>query len=243
MAERARADAARSEQAGHQRDADRVVGAGLALQERAAAPRDLALTEHREDHRRIGRGDRGRDEQRREPCQAEREVDECSDGARGEEGAQHADDGDGGGGGPELPPPHVEAAVEQDAGQRDAHQPLDGELRRRVEGRHQLHRRGGGHQDQQGSRDLDALGQPVGQQSKQPGRAHEQQFSGKDVRIGHSDSGRRHDKFGLADQASRRSAGQPSGPSTGRPEALRYVGCRPALTRRTVGVHERGGGP
>ena len=62
----ARASRRRSRRAGdHQRDADRVVGAGLALEDGAGAAGDLAAAQHREDHRRVGRGQRGAEQQRR----------------------------------------------------------------------------------------------------------------------------------------------------------------------------------
>ena len=59
---RAAAQAARRDQARHERDADRVVRARLALEDGAGPAGDLAAAEHGEDDRRIGRRD-GRGEQ------------------------------------------------------------------------------------------------------------------------------------------------------------------------------------
>ena len=82
-------NAAGRDQAGHQRDADRVVGAGLALEDGPAAPGDLALAEHGEHDGRVGRRDRRRDQQREEPAEPEREVQQRGDRRGGEERAEH----------------------------------------------------------------------------------------------------------------------------------------------------------
>ena len=50
-----------AEQRDHHRDADRIVRAGFALQQRAGTPFDLLATEDGEDHGRIGGRERGAD--------------------------------------------------------------------------------------------------------------------------------------------------------------------------------------
>jgi hypothetical protein len=60
------------QQASHQCDADRVVDAGLALQDGPAAPGDLPVPQHREDRGRVSGGQRRAEQQRRPPVQAER---------------------------------------------------------------------------------------------------------------------------------------------------------------------------
>ena len=170
-----------SEQARHQRDADRVVRPGLALQDRAAAAAHLALTEHREHDRRIGRGD-GRAEQHRDvPTEAEGEVGEHGHRSRRQEGAEDTDRGDRAGRGPEPRPADVQPTVEQDAEQRNGHDPLDGALGRRVQlGDDPDGDRCGG-EEQRWGRHLEAFGQPVGehrQQTGDRGQQHQQRERG-----------------------------------------------------------------
>ena len=64
----------RVEDRDHQRDPDRVVRAGLALEDRSRAPADLAVAEHREHHRRVGGRDRGAEDPRRRPAEVEEVV-------------------------------------------------------------------------------------------------------------------------------------------------------------------------
>ena len=61
-----------AEQADHDRDADRVVGAGLALEQGARPAGDLAPPEHGEDHRRVGRRQGGADAAGRPPTRSRR---------------------------------------------------------------------------------------------------------------------------------------------------------------------------
>ena len=58
----------------HQRDADRVVHARLAFEDRPGAAADLARAEDRERHRRVGRGDRRADEPGEDPVEPEQVV-------------------------------------------------------------------------------------------------------------------------------------------------------------------------
>ena len=62
------------EHADHQRDPDRVVRPGFALEHGPAPPGDLTLAEHREHHRRVGRGKRGAEQPRRRPAEVEEDV-------------------------------------------------------------------------------------------------------------------------------------------------------------------------
>ena len=63
-----------TQDADHQRDAHRVVRPGLAFEQRPGAARDLTPAQHGEDHGRIGRGERGAQEQRRPPAETEQAV-------------------------------------------------------------------------------------------------------------------------------------------------------------------------
>ena len=56
------------EQADHERDPDRVVHAGLALEDVVAAAAHLAAAEHREHHRRVGGRERRPDQERCRPA-------------------------------------------------------------------------------------------------------------------------------------------------------------------------------
>jgi hypothetical protein len=70
------------EQADHERDPDRVVHAGLALEDVVAAPAHLAAAQHREHHRGIGGRERRPDQERRCPAGTEQPVDEHRQQAR-----------------------------------------------------------------------------------------------------------------------------------------------------------------
>ena len=63
-----------AEQRHHQRDADRIVGAGLPLQQHAGPAADLTAAEHGEDHGRIGWRERGTEQQRLGPAQTEEQM-------------------------------------------------------------------------------------------------------------------------------------------------------------------------
>jgi hypothetical protein len=106
------------QQAGHEGDADRVVGAGFAFQDGPAAAGDLAAPEHGEHHRRVGWGQRGAQQQRRPPVEVEQDVGERGQGCGGDEGAGNADPDHRAGYGSESPPADVHPAVEQDDRQR-----------------------------------------------------------------------------------------------------------------------------
>ena len=117
-----------AEHADHQRDAHRVVRAGLALEQRAGAAGDLAPAEDREHHRRIGRRQRGADDQRGAPVEAEDHVRAHRDPpAVTTVPATPSHDRTGGGAHPR--PTDVRAAVEQDDHQGDGDDALVGDDR------------------------------------------------------------------------------------------------------------------
>ena len=58
----------------HQRDPDRVVDAGLALEDRPGAAADLLVAEDREHHRRVGGRERGAEDPRRRPAEVQQVV-------------------------------------------------------------------------------------------------------------------------------------------------------------------------
>jgi len=87
-------DTAGCQQRDHQGDADRVVRAGLALQDVTAAACDLASTQHGEHHRRVRGRHCGTQQRGQVPVESERPVREHGSGRRGQEGADHADHGD-----------------------------------------------------------------------------------------------------------------------------------------------------
>ena len=64
---------ARAEDADHQRDTDGIVRAGLALEQRAGTPGDLAAAQHREDDGGIGRCQRSAEQQCRTPAETEQQ--------------------------------------------------------------------------------------------------------------------------------------------------------------------------
>ena len=109
----------------HQRDPDRVVEPRLALEDRARAALDLLAGEHRERHRRVGRRERGADQERDGPVEAEQVVGRDGDERRGGERADDAEDRDRHGGGAEPLQADAHAAVEEDRDQRERRDPLD----------------------------------------------------------------------------------------------------------------------
>ena len=114
----------------HQRDPDRVVRARLALEDRPRPPADLAVAEHREHHRRVGRRDRGAEQARDGPAAAEDAVrDERRSPPAVANVPTDAERGDRDGRAAEAPPADREPAVEEDHDQRDRRDALDG-LRR-----------------------------------------------------------------------------------------------------------------
>ena len=110
----------------HQRDPDRVVGAGFALEDRSCSAADLAAAEHGERDRRIRRGDRRADQSGHDPREAEEVMPDERDETRGGERADDAESENRPGGASKARDADVEAAVEEDDDQRDDADALDG---------------------------------------------------------------------------------------------------------------------
>ena len=98
----------------HQRDADRVVHARLALEDRSRTAPDLPRSEDRERHRGIRRRDRGADEASEDPVEAEDIVADHRDEPCGGEGSKHAEGEDRARRRTKPAQPDVETSVEQD---------------------------------------------------------------------------------------------------------------------------------
>ena len=109
----------------HERDPDRVVHPGLALEDRSGAPSDLARAEDRERHGRVGGSDGCPTRPDSIQLKPEHVVSRESDEPGGEEGAEDAEGEDRLHGPPEAAEPDVEAAVEEDEDQRDDGDALD----------------------------------------------------------------------------------------------------------------------
>ena len=88
---RRRRDVAGRQETGHHGDTNRVVGAGLALQDDTASTGDLSLAEHREDDGRIGRCDGGSEQQGLIPADVQDPSGKHGDCGCGEDGADEAD--------------------------------------------------------------------------------------------------------------------------------------------------------
>ena len=114
----AQAGARRGEQRDEQGDPDGVVGPGLALQEHPAAAADLAAAEDGEHHGRVGRGQRGAEQEREAPAEGKQEMRHHRGRRRGHQGASHPDPHRRHRYRAEPPPAHAHAAVEQDDCQR-----------------------------------------------------------------------------------------------------------------------------
>ena len=130
-------------------------------------PAIAAPSEYREHHGRIGRRDRGGDQQREVPVEAEREVQQHRSAGRGEEGAEHAGQRDRYRGRAKAPHADVHAAGEQDADQRDGQDVLDRGRGERVQVRDQLDRDRRGDEDEHRHRHAQPLGDPVRQHGGQ----------------------------------------------------------------------------
>ena len=159
----------------HERDADGIVRAGLALEHRAAAAADLAVAEDTEDDGRVRRSDGGAEQAGGRP----REIQEDVAGEGHEPGcrerAEHAERQDRDGCCPEAAPADVQPAVEQDHDQRDDRDPLDlHEGERLAEGREQIRGDGRGDEEEGGRGHGDPLGdRPQEDRCEQPG-GHDQ---------------------------------------------------------------------
>ena len=205
--QRATVDGPGGEQAGHQRDADRVVGTRLALQHRPAAAPDLAPAEDGEHHRRVGRGQGRADQQRQVAADAEHQVRHQGQRGGGEERAEHPDQGDGGGGCAEPAPADRGAAVQQDDQQGDGHDPLDGPLRGR-QPRDDPDSRYRRQEEQGGCGDAHPGDHPAGQHRHQHREAGDQHNQAEGLDVIHGTSGGHGSD--IADQASRRAGGEGS---------------------------------
>ena len=103
-----------------------IVRAGLALEDRPRAAADLAVAEHREHHRRIGRRERRAEDERRRPVEAEQDVREARRSRAAVPNVPSTpSDAIGTSAAAEAAPADVHAAVEQDHDQRDDRDPLD----------------------------------------------------------------------------------------------------------------------
>jgi hypothetical protein len=173
------------EEAGHQGNAHRVVRAGLPLEDGAAAPGHLSLAEHGEDHGRVGRRNRGGDQHRGVPRQADHEVQEQRGPDSGEEGARDTDQRDGARGLAGLRPADPHASVEEDEDQGHGDQAVHGLLRRRVQVGKRLQRDRRGRQHQRGGGDAEPLGEPVGQHCRDHDHCGHEQQPREGVGVGH----------------------------------------------------------
>ena len=109
----------------HQRDPDGVVEPRLALENRPRAALDLLAGEDGERHRRVGRRQRGPDQERDGPVEAEQVVRRDSDERGGRERPDDAENGDRHRSGAELLQADARASVEEDRDQRERRHPLD----------------------------------------------------------------------------------------------------------------------
>ena len=109
----------------HERDADRIVDAGLALQNRGRPSSDLLVAKHGEHDRRVGGSDRGSEQACRDPVEAQDVVrDDGNDPGRCER-PEHAEREDRHRRDPESAPADESPAVEEDDDQGDDGDPLD----------------------------------------------------------------------------------------------------------------------
>ena len=138
----------------HQRDPDRVVRPGLALQDRPRPAVDLAAAENRERDRWIGRGKRRSEHPARDPGEVEQDVrGERDQRGRGER-PQDPEREDRHGRTAEAAPADVEAAFEEDHDQRDDADPLDGDEGDLVaDPRHEFGDRRRSDEEERGARD------------------------------------------------------------------------------------------
>ena len=115
----------------HQRDPNRVVRAGLPLEERPHAAADRAVAENGEHHRRVGRGDRRAEQAAHDPAETERPVAEERDQPGGGERAGRAERATGRATVRKSAQADRRAPVEQDHDQRDRPDPLHRPCRQR----------------------------------------------------------------------------------------------------------------
>ena len=108
----------------HQGDANRVIGPRLPLQEQPGTPSDIPPTEHREDHRRIRRRQRGPQQQRNPPIKSEHQVSGRGQRPGCDQGSGNTQPRDRRGLPPEAVKPDSHAAVEEDQHQRHGHDAL-----------------------------------------------------------------------------------------------------------------------
>ena len=172
--EAGRTESTRGDKAGHQRNADRIVGTRLALEDGAAATGDLPFAQDGENHGRIsGRHRRGH-EHRRVPVDSACVVQYHRRAGGGEERAHDTDRQNGDRRRTESRRPDVHTAVEQHQHQRDGDHVLYGPFGRWTHRRHGVHRHRGSDQHEQGHRDFDPLGETVRQHRNQTDGTGEQ---------------------------------------------------------------------
>jgi hypothetical protein len=153
--------ARRTQQADHERDRDRVVGAGLAFDDRAGTSSDLPAAEDRKDDRWVRRCQSRAQQHRGQPTEAEQEVREQRHPACRHRRACYADPDDGPGRFAESGPADVHAAVEEDHDKRNRHQPLIYLDREVAQRREDVGRDGRGDQEERGCRYAHSFTQPV----------------------------------------------------------------------------------
>ena len=110
----------------HQRDSDRVVDAGLALEDRPGVAADLLVAKDRKHDRGVGRRERGAEHPGQRPAEVEQEVRAHGDDDRRRERADDPERSDRDDGPAEPSPADVHAAVEEDQDHRDHPDPLHG---------------------------------------------------------------------------------------------------------------------
>ncbi len=153
----------------HQRDTDRVVGAGFALEDRSRPTADLATAEHGERDRWIRRSDRRADQSGHDPREAEEIVPDERDETRGGERADDAENEDRSGGAPKAADADVESAVEEDDDERDDADALDG-----LDGQGVAQRFHGRGEEARGDEEERGVGErdPVGDTGSENGQEH-----------------------------------------------------------------------
>lgn len=119
VADGARVDVASDgEQAEQQRDTDRIVRPRLALDDHTGPASDLPVAQYGEHDGRVGRRQRGAQQQGQRPRDAEQHVGQQRDGSGGEQGADDADDQHGRESHAQLAGADAHTAVEEDEDQR-----------------------------------------------------------------------------------------------------------------------------
>ena len=170
----------------HQRDADGIVRSGLALEDRRRPPADLPVAEHREHDRRIGGRERGAQDARDRPVEAEERVGEERHRGGGGERPRDPERRDRQRSPAESPPADVHAAVEEDDDQGHDADPLDvvdrdhgGEPREEVRGERRSE------QEERGRRHREALRELVRPERREEAGRHDQDDRPEFVELAH----------------------------------------------------------